>query len=192
MTPRNEFELVILFAQECVNNPDIEIVSVDGTFPDSVVRWKEQEYRVEFEYKAANFRFHGHNPVECDLIICWENNDPYSILPVVALSESDWMSKGFELTKEIEKTVAYWKHRALEAERLLKVKEAAEDESSEVKAYLREPFWFKSLADTGRILQLFDGGCVTPTAICLRVIGYKKTEIIGAIRNILAENGRLG
>lgn len=119
MIPRNELELIVLFAQECATNPDIEIISMDGTFPDATVRWKEENYRVEFEYKAHNFWLHGHNPVECDLVICWENNDPYLVLPVIALSEPDWMSKGIELTRAVEKSVIYWKRRALEAEKEL-------------------------------------------------------------------------
>ncbi len=30
--------------------------------------------RIEFEFKSSNFRLHGHNPDECDFIVCWEHD----------------------------------------------------------------------------------------------------------------------
>jgi len=30
--------------------------------------------KIEFEYRSINFREHGHNPSECDLIVCWEHD----------------------------------------------------------------------------------------------------------------------
>jgi hypothetical protein len=41
--------------------------------------------RVEFEFKASNFREHGHDDNECDVIVCWENNWPDCPLRVVEL-----------------------------------------------------------------------------------------------------------
>jgi hypothetical protein len=32
-------------------------------------RW--EHVRIEFEYQSSNFRKHGHNPEDCDLIVCW-------------------------------------------------------------------------------------------------------------------------
>lgn len=114
--PRNEFELVILFAQYCVSISDVEIVSFSGSFPDAVVSWNGEIYRVEFEYVSSNFLAHDHNPAGCDLIICWEDNNPYSVLPVVALNESDWFERGVRIVSDLEKTVHYWKRRAIIAE----------------------------------------------------------------------------
>jgi hypothetical protein len=32
--------------------------------------------RIEFEYKSANFRTHGHRAQDCDWLVCWEHNWP--------------------------------------------------------------------------------------------------------------------
>jgi hypothetical protein len=114
--PQNEMGVVVLFAQFCVGNPDLEIISIGSSFPDAIVRWKGQEYSVEFEYKSVNFSAHDHDPVSCDFIICWEDNDPCPILPIVALSEDGWMDREMALTPNTEKLASYWKRRAIEAE----------------------------------------------------------------------------
>lgn len=36
---------------------------------DSGTKW--QHVRIEFEYRSKNFVEHGHDPDECDLIVCW-------------------------------------------------------------------------------------------------------------------------
>ncbi len=41
--------------------------------------------RIEFEFRASNFREHGHNQSECDIIVCWENDWPDCPLRVVEL-----------------------------------------------------------------------------------------------------------
>lgn len=52
-------------------------------------RWADA--RIEFEYKASNFRQHRHDPKHCDFIVCWENDWP------------DCPIKIIELKKEIKK-----------------------------------------------------------------------------------------
>ncbi len=54
------------------------IESIRTEFPDSegkrCVNEKKNLWEhvlIEFEYKSSNFKEHGHNPDECDLIICW-------------------------------------------------------------------------------------------------------------------------
>jgi len=52
-------------------------------------RWSDA--RIEFEYKASNFKLHRHDSKQCDFIVCWEN---------------DWLDcpiKIIELKKEIMK-----------------------------------------------------------------------------------------
>lgn len=44
-------------------------------------RW--EHVRIEFEYKSSNFKEHGHNPEDCDLIICWIHD--YKDCPVEVL-----------------------------------------------------------------------------------------------------------
>lgn len=29
---------------------------------------------IEFEFKSSQFKFHGHDPKECDMIVCWEHD----------------------------------------------------------------------------------------------------------------------
>jgi hypothetical protein len=41
--------------------------------------------RIEFEFRASNFRGHGHNQDECDVIVCWENDWPDCPLRIVEL-----------------------------------------------------------------------------------------------------------
>ncbi len=44
---------------------------------------KWEHVQIEFEYKSSNFREHGHNPEQCDIIVCWEHdwkNCPVEIL----------------------------------------------------------------------------------------------------------------
>ncbi len=43
--------------------------------------------RIEFEFKASNFKEHGHDPNQCDFIICWENNWPDCPINVIELSK---------------------------------------------------------------------------------------------------------
>ena len=43
--------------------------------------------RIEFEYNSKNFLEHGHNPDECDIIVCWEHNWKDCPLEVIELRE---------------------------------------------------------------------------------------------------------
>ncbi len=44
-----------------------------------------QRVRIEFEFRSRTFRTHGHDPGQCDLIVCWENNWPDCPLEVLEL-----------------------------------------------------------------------------------------------------------
>jgi hypothetical protein len=104
--PENELGVIVVFAITG-NDLGFEIVSIGSKFPDAVIRERqtEKEYRVEFEYAASNFVAHGHDPRNCDLIICWKNDFPESLLPILDLSAPE----GFELrlASDIEKEVMY-------------------------------------------------------------------------------------
>jgi len=43
--------------------------------------------RIEFEYRASNFQNHGHDPGECDFVVCWENDWPECPINVIALKK---------------------------------------------------------------------------------------------------------
>jgi len=44
-----------------------------------------QRVRIEFEFESRNFRTHGHNPAECDVVVCWKHNWPECPLEVLEL-----------------------------------------------------------------------------------------------------------
>ena len=52
-------------------------------------RW--ERVAIEFEYKSSNFKEHRHNPNECDVIVCWEND--WKDCPVEVISLKELMSK---------------------------------------------------------------------------------------------------
>ena len=44
--------------------------------------------RIEFEYKSTNFKEHGHDPEQCDLIVCWIHDWRDSPLEVLELRDA--------------------------------------------------------------------------------------------------------
>jgi hypothetical protein len=46
-------------------------------------RWRK--IAVEFEFRASNFKAHGHDAKQCDLIVCWENDWPGCPVKVMEL-----------------------------------------------------------------------------------------------------------
>jgi hypothetical protein len=76
--PVNEMGVMVLFSMMA---PQLGFVieSVQAGFPDCEAkievepgRW--QHFRIEFEYESRGFRVHGHDPLQCDLIVCWRHN----------------------------------------------------------------------------------------------------------------------
>ena len=78
--PRNEEEVIELYklAQYRLGWP---IIHLQRKCPDAIVAKNGHQLRAEFEHKARNFKAHGHDPGDCDLIICWHNNWPDAPLP---------------------------------------------------------------------------------------------------------------
>lgn len=58
-------------------------------------RW--ERVSIEFEYRSSNFREHGHNPNECDLIVCWEHDWKECPIEVISLKEIYEKIRGREL-----------------------------------------------------------------------------------------------
>ena len=117
MIPQNELGVIVLFAQQ-TGTADFTIVEIQSSFPDAIVEKDGQRYRAEFEHLASNFQQHRHDARSCDLVICWENDWPDCILPVLALSEEGWQNTPLDLPTKTEREAAYWKQRALRAEGL--------------------------------------------------------------------------
>ncbi|MDP4039955.1 MAG: DUF5655 domain-containing protein [Candidatus Pacearchaeota archaeon] len=76
-SPINEQGVVFLFGR-LLEDLNMYIEEVRIKYPDCIARrytgtgWKK--VYVEFEYQSANFIQHGHDPKECDIIVCWEDN----------------------------------------------------------------------------------------------------------------------
>jgi hypothetical protein len=78
--PVNEQGVVFLFGMICRELGYVVEIVKPG-FPDCEAKrqvsgkpgmW--QRVRIEFEYQSRNFRQHGHDPDQCDVIVCWEDN----------------------------------------------------------------------------------------------------------------------
>jgi len=90
--PVNEQGVVFLFgmvAQEL----GYSVEALQAGYPDCQAKfrirgglWKQA--RIEFEFESRNFKTHGHDPNNCDVIVCWKHNwqDCPSNLKVVELS----------------------------------------------------------------------------------------------------------
>jgi len=85
MYPKNEAETIELY-KTLQDDLGWRIVHLQGPFPDAVIENAQgKRLVVEFEYRARNFKTHGHDPKGCDLIVCWRNNWIDAPLPVWAL-----------------------------------------------------------------------------------------------------------
>ena len=76
--PVNEMGVMVLFSM-MAHRLGFVIESVQSGFPDCQAkievepgRW--QHFRIEFEYESKQFKKHGHDPNQCDLIVCWRHN----------------------------------------------------------------------------------------------------------------------
>ena len=87
--PSYEQELVMLFGMLLPYLESIaKVEESSGQFPDCVAVGAEgKPIRIEFELTASSFLQHGHDPDECDLIVCWLNDWPESPVPVLELKE---------------------------------------------------------------------------------------------------------
>lgn len=62
------------------------IIRSGDQFPDWLLVDKSGEYvYAEVEHRSSSFRNHGHDPKLCDLIVCWEHDEPEPQLPVLEL-----------------------------------------------------------------------------------------------------------
>ncbi len=85
LEPKNEAETLALF-KILQERTGWYIVREQRAFPDVIIENETGAQLVaEFEYKARNFRHHGHPTDGCDLVICWRNNWPDAPLPIWAL-----------------------------------------------------------------------------------------------------------
>ncbi len=76
-SPVNEDGVIFIFGK-VIEDLNMYIEEIKAGFPDCVGRrftgkgW--EKVNIEFEYKSSHFIDHGHNPGECDIIVCWEHD----------------------------------------------------------------------------------------------------------------------
>jgi hypothetical protein len=87
--PVNELGVILLFGMIC-DELGYVVEMVKQGFPDCLAKrqvrpgmW--QRVRIEFEFRARKFCTHRHNPEQCDVIVCWENDWPDCPIEVVEL-----------------------------------------------------------------------------------------------------------
>jgi len=101
--PVNEQGVIFLFAKY---HKELGIEYIEGIqqgFPDAFGRRKigKTEYEpvdIEFEYRSLDFKNHQHDPNQCDIIVCWENNWPQCPLEVIELKTA--LAKLLETSKK--------------------------------------------------------------------------------------------
>jgi len=75
--PLNENGVIFLFSK-VHNRLGINIEAIQPGFPDAKGRRKVrkgwEDIWIEFEFKSSQFKVHGHDPKECDAIVCWEHD----------------------------------------------------------------------------------------------------------------------
>jgi len=89
--PVNEQGVVVLFGM-VAGEMGFLIDAIRSDFPDC--RAKRRTKRgyvdavIEFEFRSSEFRNHGHDPAECDLVVCWENDWPDCPVEVLELKSA--------------------------------------------------------------------------------------------------------
>jgi len=91
--PTNEQGVVFLFGK-ISDELGFSIEGIRTAYPDCIGKrlvdhnknlW--EQVSIEFEYRSSNFNEHGHNPEECDLIVCWIHDWPVCPIEVIELKE---------------------------------------------------------------------------------------------------------
>jgi hypothetical protein len=76
-SPLNEMGVVFLFGK-VVEDLNMYIEEIKPGYPDCIARrfvgkgW--EQIALEFELNAKNFLRHKHDPKQCDILVCWEND----------------------------------------------------------------------------------------------------------------------
>lgn len=77
--PDSEMGVVFLFAT-VAKKLQYRIEKIRVLYPDCIaykhVGNSEKRVRIEFEYRSSSFKTHGHDPSQCDCIVCWHHDCP--------------------------------------------------------------------------------------------------------------------
>ncbi|MFM8534093.1 MAG: hypothetical protein ACKOEC_11030 [Acidimicrobiia bacterium] len=71
--PTSELGVVLLFGS-LAPKLGYSVESVHPWFPDCTATYRGERVRIEFEFRARDFKSHGHDPLGADHIVCWEND----------------------------------------------------------------------------------------------------------------------
>jgi hypothetical protein len=89
--PVNEQGVVFLFGMVCCELGFV-VEAIRTGFPDceakrrvDKARDKWERVKIEFEYRSKTGKEHGHNPKDCDVMVCWEHDWPECPIEVVEL-----------------------------------------------------------------------------------------------------------
>jgi len=90
--PTSELGVVYLFGM-VARELGFLVDAVGAEFPDCRAKRLAKggyyvEVDIEFEFKSRNFHEHGHDPEQCDLIVCWEHDWPDCPLEVLELKSA--------------------------------------------------------------------------------------------------------
>lgn len=86
--PLNENGVVFLFGK-VLDDLHMYVEEIKPGFPDCVARrftgkgW--ERVTIEFEFMSSSFKSHGHDPEDCDIIVCWEHDWKGCPLEVIEL-----------------------------------------------------------------------------------------------------------
>lgn len=100
--PLNENGVIYLFGK-VTEDLHMYIEEIKPGFPDCIARrftgkgW--ERIRVEFEFKSSNFKTHDHDPKECDMVICWENDWKDCPIEVIELHSAIQDMKNFPIKR---------------------------------------------------------------------------------------------
>lgn len=108
--PTNENGVIFLFGK-IADDLNMYIEEIKPGFPDCIGRrfigrgW--ERVTIEFEYQSYNFKQHGHDAEQCDIIICWEHNWPECPIEVIELKSEIQGLENYPILRPISSSGSY-------------------------------------------------------------------------------------
>lgn len=106
--PQNEQGVVVRFTQE-THDCGVDIVSIQQACPDVTFFYNGVLHRGEFEFRSSSFLYHKHDPMICDVIICWSHDWTECLMPVIDLSQGDWHKAGPWIPTDVERELQFFR-----------------------------------------------------------------------------------
>lgn len=100
--PLNENGVILLFGK-VMDDLNMYIEEIKPGFPDCIARrfvgkgW--ERVAIEFEYSSSNFKAHGHDPEQCDIVVCWEHDWTACPLEVIELKSEILNLDNYPITR---------------------------------------------------------------------------------------------